>query len=160
MDTARAVIFVGYSMYDLDIQRILFAGNDLRAKTIFIERAGKTREEIENSIQADFGEIFPIGLSGFWNEFDQIAASYVPQDQSDTFFSFERIDANLTGDLLRDADLFNLMLRGEVRTDFVWDKVNGNSSQAYYVTRDHNEQSIDAIKKGTLRRLIEIRLPT
>lgn len=72
LETARAVIFVGYSMYDIDIQRVMFGGDALKEKTIFIERAGKTRAEIESSIQIDFGEVFPVGLDGFWKEFDRI----------------------------------------------------------------------------------------
>lgn len=148
IETARAVIFIGYSMYDLDIQRILFAGDDSKSKTIFIERDGKSIEEIDNSIQIDFGNVLPIGIDGFLNEFDVVSKNYKAQDQSQVFFSFEELHFDALSAPLRDDDLFNLLLKGEVRNDAVWDKVNSNASQPYYIVRDQIEKSVKAISSG------------
>jgi hypothetical protein len=149
LETARSVIFVGYSMYDLDIQRILYAGEDLKAKTIFIERADKTREEIENSLQIDFGSIYPIGLEGFWREFDKIAPSHAPRDESETFFAFDEFNLPAQGGgALRDDDLFQLVLRGQVRTDMVWESINSHSPHRYYILRDQIPKSIQSIAGG------------
>lgn len=150
IETARAVIFIGYSMYDLDIQRILFAGDDIKAKTIFIERVGKTAEEIENSIQVDFGEVLPIGLDGLLVKYDAVAKTYTAQDQSQIFFAFEEFHIKSSAEPLRDDDLFNLLLKGEVRTDAIWDKVNSNSTQSYFVVRDQISTSIKAISGGAV----------
>lgn len=150
IETARAVIFIGYSMYDIDIQRILFSGDEIKAKTIFIERVGKTTEEIENSVQIDFGEVSPVGLGGFWVEYDAVAESYSAQDQSQSFFDFEEFHVDASGDPLRDDDLFGLLLKGEFRTDAIWDRVNSNASQPYYVVRDQVQTSLRAISSGAV----------
>lgn len=149
IETARAVIFIGYSMYDLDIQRILFAGEDIKAKTIFIERVGKTAEEIDSSIQIDFGEVLPIGMTGLLSAYDKVKSSYTAQNEGETWFAFDELQIAATDQPLRDDDLFNLLLKGEVRTDAVWDRVNSNAKQPYFVVRDQIEASAKSVADGT-----------
>jgi len=154
LETARAVIFVGYSMYDIDIQRIMFGGDSLKEKTIFIERAGKTREEIDSSIQVDFGEVFPIGLDGFWQEYDRIARDYVAEDRSTTYFAFEELQPEATPDPLRDDDVFLMLLSGAARTDIVWSTVTGNLEAPYYIIRDQFTRAHASINSGKARNVV------
>ena len=137
-------------MYDLDIQRILFAGEDAKAKTIFIERLGKTTDEIENSIQSDFGEVLPIGISGLISAYDKVISTYTAKNETETWFAFDELEVQATGHPLRDDDLFNLLLKGEVRTDAVWDKVNSSATQQYFIARDQIETSAKAISDGAV----------
>lgn len=148
LETARAIIFIGYSMYDIDIQRIMYGGDALKSKTIFIERSGKTSAEIESSLQIDFGDVFPIGLEGFWREYDSVAATYTAQDDTDTYFAFEELRATTAIDPLRDDDVFSLLLSGTVRTDVVWSTVAGSISSPYFIVRDQIGTSIRAIESG------------
>jgi len=148
LEIARAIIFVGYSMYDIDIQRIMYGGDAFKEKTIFIERSGKTSTEIESSLQIDFGEVFAIGLDGFWNEFDQIAATYTAQNTSDTYFTFEELCQPTTFEPIRDDDVFALLLSGTVRKDAVWSTVFGSSKDPYFIIRDQIASGLSAIKTG------------
>lgn len=148
LETARAIIFIGYSMYDIDIQRILFGGDSLKEKTIFIERNGKTKKEIESSVQIDFGEVYPIGLDGFWGEYDRVAENYEPADLSTTFFAFDEIIPDPISQPLRDDDVFSMLLSGVMRKDIVWNAVTGNETPPYYVFRGQLRIALEAIEDG------------
>ena len=148
LETARAIIFLGYSMYDIDIQRIMFGGDALKDKTIFIEQAGKSKEEVESSLQIDFGEVFPIGLEGFWNEYDIISKSYIPEDLSSTYFAFEEIQPQANPEPLRDDDVFAMLLAGNARADIVWSTITGSLTTPYYIVREQISKSMAAINQG------------
>ena len=149
LETAKAIIFIGYSMYDIDIQRILYGGDALKEKTIFIERQGKSQSEIESSIQIDFGSVFPIGLNGFLLEFEKISREYTPQDYDTTFFAFEELLPGPTPEPLRDDDVFRMLLSGEARTDLIWSAVTGGLEDPYYIVRDQLLRAHSAIVTGT-----------
>ncbi len=148
LETAKAIIFIGYSMYDLDIQRVLFSGDALKEKTIFIERAGKPQAEIDSSIQIDFGSVFPIGLNGFWSAYDNVSLDYMAQDNETTYFAFEEIAPNASPDPLRDDDVFGMLLSGAVRTDLVWSAVTGTITTPYYIARDQLARAYSTIGSG------------
>lgn len=150
LETAKAIIFIGYSMYDIDIQRILFGGDALKEKTVFIERAGKSQAEIDSSIQIDFGDVFPIGLHGFWLEYDKVSQDYSAQNHDTSYFAFEEISPSPTPEPLRDDDVFGMLLSGTIRTDLVWGSVAGTivPPPNYYIVRDQLMRAHSAISSG------------
>lgn len=145
LETARAIIFVGYSMYDIDIQRIMYGGDSLKEKTVFVEREDKSQEEIESSLQIDFGSVYPVGLKGFWEEYDRVSADYIPQELDTTLFAFSELQPLATPEPLRDDDVFRLLLAGDYRQDLVWSSVAGGLSAPYYIVREqllHAHESV------------------
>lgn len=148
LETCNAIIFVGYSMYDLDIQRIVYAAEAIKGKAIFIERPGLTQSEIESSIQYDFGTVLPIGVGGFWKEFDKIHDQYIPQDTSSTLFCFEEIKAPTSTKDFRDDFVFDLLLKGTSDVEFVWNEVHGSSSGKYFAVRDKHQEVLNCISQG------------
>lgn len=145
---SRAVIFVGYSLYDLDIQRILFANDDLINKTIFIEREDKAITDFEGSVQNDFGSIEPIGLSGFWKKFDEVSSTYHPQDEIFSLFSFEELKIADVVKEFRDDFAFDLLLKGEPNLDFIMDSVLNTVERKYFITRESHNNIISQIANG------------
>nr|WP_246782772.1 SIR2 family protein [Wohlfahrtiimonas chitiniclastica] len=63
LNKASAIIFVGYSMYDVDIKKIFFENPELAEKTYFIVRAD-TRIETVYTLRK-FGSILQCGVDGF-----------------------------------------------------------------------------------------------
>lgn len=62
--TAAAIIFVGYSMYDLDIRRILFSEN-ISDRSIFIVAPLNDDNELAAEDLVDLGLVAPIGIDAF-----------------------------------------------------------------------------------------------
>lgn len=145
---SRAVIFIGYSLYDLDIQRILFASDELINKTIFIERDDKKLTDFEGSVQKDFGSIEPIGLSGFWKKFDEVSSTYLPQEKIFSLFSFEELKVAETVREFRDDHVFDLLLKGEPNLEFIMDAVLNTVDRKYFITRENHNKIISHIESG------------
>lgn len=60
---APAVMFIGYSMADLDIARVLFQAPHIRDKVFFIVAADAS--EVERSVLDNYGVVCAIGIEGF-----------------------------------------------------------------------------------------------
>lgn len=133
-------------MYDLDIQRIIFSLELAKEKTIFIERAGKTAAQIENSIQSDFGEVYPIGLEKFIESIKNISLSYVPEETDDSFLDFAEIFPPEQRREFRDDNIYDLWLKGDIDHEFIWDRVNGNASHPYFIIRKEHAEIIAALQ--------------
>jgi hypothetical protein len=147
LQTCKACIFIGYSMYDLDIQRIIFSAEQSKGKTIFIEREGKTVAQIENSLQIDFGEVYPIGLRAFVEQIERERKGYIPKQTDDAFFEFDEIGAPHKIDEMRDDHLFDLMLRGEAKTSLIWDRISGQATEPYFIVRKEHTDALSALER-------------
>lgn len=75
--TASAVIFIGYSMYDLDIRRILY-NEDISDKCVFIIAPINSENELDAEDLGDLGIVAPIGVDAFADAVTKECASYVP----------------------------------------------------------------------------------
>jgi SIR2-like domain len=63
LNGAKSIIYVGYSMSDIDISRLLFLSPELRRKTVFI--VGPDEDEVITSPLEDYGEVYAIGIEAF-----------------------------------------------------------------------------------------------
>lgn len=145
---AKAIFFIGYSMYDLDIQRIVHNIGDLRAKTIFIERVGVDRSEIEFGVQSDFGNVVPIGFDGFVKRINDIKPHHLPKDDKDTIFDFESLIIEQKPTEFRDDSVFDLFLRAELNIPLILDSIRGDLSGPYFVKRNLHDKAVNAVMAG------------
>lgn len=77
---AKAIIFIGYSMYDLDVRRILYE-EDVSDRCLFITAPITEDNELEAEDLADLGLLAPIGLSDFATQVKDELASYKPVEE-------------------------------------------------------------------------------
>ena len=148
LETSRAIFFVGYSMYDLDIGRILYEDSTLKDKTLFIERGDVSPEYFADSVQHDFGTVHAVGLEGFWSEFDAVKKQYNPLERSREILDFSEIKITDNAPLMRDDDAFDFLLKGEMNVDFIWNATKGNGLETAFVLRDAHQTVMDHIHQG------------
>lgn len=139
--SAHAVFFVGYSLYDLEIQEILFAEKSLREKTFFIEYPGLDDEDVEFSDLNDFGTLLPIGVEKFS---DDLNASKLTKIDVNTELTLPGFREQLApGPELsinhRDSDIFKLLLQGIVDESFLWGKNSSLEKNEYLFPRETYE---------------------
>lgn len=77
---AKAIIFVGYSMYDIDIRRILFE-EDVSDRCLFITAPITADNELEAEDLSDLGLLAPIGLGAFATQVRGELARYQPLEE-------------------------------------------------------------------------------
>jgi len=142
---AEAVFFVGHSLADIDVRRLLFESRPLREKAFFIT---DTTDEVTRRRLQRFGTIVQENAARFADRMDKKRAVYEPrEDEELRLFSIDEHPQKTARVAITDTDVLNLLLLGD------WDSTKVSESllfgKAYYVSRDSlSDQILDAVKSG------------
>lgn len=145
-DAARAVIFVGYSMADIDIRRLLYDRPELKEKSFFIVGAGI--DELSKEKMSRFGTVLEIGLEGIVDAFARASASY----SADTGLGplnycirpFEPPASAVA--TFEDRYIFDLLLRGDVHLEYVWQSLHGHL--VYFIDSEAAAAALNSFESG------------
>lgn len=112
IERSSILLFIGYSLYDLDIQRVLKHQSDnIKNKTYFIVHNEISKEE-EYKLKK-FGTVLKIGLDGFYNF---IKSKKIIQKNSDIdLYCFKKIQPYLVASSqkkAKDSDIEKLLING------------------------------------------------
>ncbi|MEN8398578.1 SIR2 family protein, partial [Acinetobacter towneri] len=146
IQAANAIFFVGYSMYDIDIQEILFAEKELKDKIFFIDRDDLTEDEIEDLDISDFGKVLPIGIDKFANDFDRVDSLAISHNSELIISSFEKIEIDPNNiSKVKDTDIFSLLINGELKDDLLINEVTSNENN-YVISREQENIAFGDLK--------------
>jgi len=111
LETASAIIFVGYSMYDIDIQRLLFQTDNLIDKTYFIVHENASFQE--TFFLTDFGHVLPIGLDGFSKLITEKYQHPEQQEIKDNLDCFSLREVKPENEIITDTQIRDFLLFGK-----------------------------------------------
>jgi hypothetical protein len=125
---------VGYSLYDIEIQKILFENSELRNKTYFVTQVDPN-PKTEFTI-SKFGHVIPIGTEHFANLLDEMIDAQ--QDINDEFLleSFVKFEISYENETTRDSDIESMLMYGDVRQSNIDNAVVGNQKTPFLIVRD------------------------
>jgi hypothetical protein len=132
--TAKALFFVGYSLYDLDVARLLYNPELIKSKTIFIDRPGN--DPVLASKIRRFGTLHEIGVQGFANRIDSERSRWVKPDVIEQFDYWRRIYATESMKSTSDSDVYDLVLKGDVSTELLAAQSESPEDVRYSVVRE------------------------
>jgi hypothetical protein len=139
LDRASVIVFVGYSMYDIDIQKIMFNDEYLIAKTYFI-----TLPEPDMELAftlSKFGTIVPIGTDGFASEITKFIGSNPIEEEEHSLQSFKLYELGNSEPNVRDAQIETMLMYGDVSNDSIDSCVLGHIDIPFLIPR----QQIDEV---------------
>ncbi|WP_429044214.1 SIR2 family protein [Aeromonas hydrophila] len=113
--SSKAIIFIGYSLYDIDISRILSDNLELKNKTIFITHELAPRRDIRK--QENFGTVYPISLNGFTSLLSSKLAIYkikTPKSNYQGVIEYVKPTPSKSNDVI---DVHNLLMFGTLSLD-------------------------------------------
>ena len=143
---SRATFFVGYSLFDLDIRRVLFETNELREKCFFV--LGPSPETATVRRVGRFGSLVAKDVEDFGTAIAEEQKDYVaPTSVAIPYDCFERFDPTLRTPTFSDSAVFDLFLKGGVRSDFVWNSLGGGVR--YYLKRVAVEAALGHFRQNT-----------
>jgi tetratricopeptide (TPR) repeat protein len=146
LELAQAVFFVGYSLCDLDISRILFETDSLKSKCFFI--LGKAPAPSTTRRASGFGQVQSMDAAGFAEAIRRKSQVYVPPDKIELArHCVRKFTATTPQRSLADRDLFELLLQGEIKPTFVWDALHGG--RRYFGERHQTRQILDLVQSGS-----------
>lgn len=155
--TAAAVIFIGYSMYDLDVRRVLFS-EDISSKCIFIVAPLTPENELDAEDLADLGVVAPIGVDSFADEVEVVKHDYVPQVPELLLEVWEeKLPVKNIPALPSDTEVLDFLISGDLAPALLLEAC-GPSKNDYVVERtslasleaDLSEDGVRAVVVGDL----------
>lgn len=125
------LVFVGYSLYDIDVKRLLYSLTDLKDRTIFITSPGSSEEE--KFTLGQFGYVYDDGVESFSESLpDPSLIKYSPPVLS----CLAKYSANISETNINDSDVDALFLRGEYKKEIIDNVVFSHKDSEYVVLRD------------------------
>lgn len=141
---AKAIFFVGYSMYDLDIQRTLNSTLNLSEKTFFFIGLDNTfnNKLISKKIEP-YGTDTKMTAQELSEAITVARMNHVPKKEHDPFYSFikARSNFNISIDHINSSLVFNLLMYGSISSEFLAAQIN-NHKLNYIVRRDYHLKNV------------------
>lgn len=145
LQAAQAVFFVGYSLADLDVRRLLFE-EELVDKSFFI--LGPSPDMATAHRAARYGLLTALGSEEFAKQLYDFRKTYIP-DPSPAPINFCVVpyNAEVKPASLEDRNVFELLLFGRIRPEFIAATFLGQVN--YCCPRKVNQTAMDRIGSGT-----------
>lgn len=141
----RAAFFLGYSLADLDIKRVLFDTPDLREKTFFV--LGRSVDTVTARRAARFGTVLPLDTAAFADSAEQKHASYSPPERLEGVgYSIQRFAPPHEVPAFSDRLVFDLLLLGDVKPEFVWSALH--TGPRYFLERSAATHALDQFDRS------------
>lgn len=145
LETASAIVFIGYSMYDMDVKKFLFENPSLQEKTYFIVRDGANFKEFFTLRK--YGHVLPIGIDGFSNLAKDVQ---VLKEEEGVMFtdSLIRHEISEVQSEFRDIDSERLFLFGDYDIAKLHESLREIESFPFFIKRNIVTTCLDNIKKN------------
>ncbi|PCQ38542.1 SIR2 family protein [Providencia rettgeri] len=151
---AKCIIFVGYSLYDMDIKKLLIENTEyLSEKTFFITRKGSSI--IDSFDLIDYGTVLPIGVDGFSEIVDEANAIKETlvntQHEIRTLNLYQHMDSSST--IIDEREVYSSLLFG-VNDNLFFDKIalsiinNEYNGVTKFINRKEINDIVNKIQSG------------
>lgn len=142
---ASAVFFLGYSLYDFDIKKILFNTNALKNKCFFV--IGKNPEVLTLKRAERFGSLSKKNIEGFAKDVVKESKDFNPSIIDEPIFVANREyfpDTNPAS--ITDQDFINLLLYGDIKKKLLSESLR--TGKRYLLKRELTEKVFDLFDEG------------
>ena len=148
LSVARVVVFVGYSLHDLDIRRVLLATGPQQSKTFFY--VGPEPSKVLSHRLSKFGIVVPLDSATLADVIGTEISTYTPREREPMLQRVVvRRKAKSTTHPPQDRDIANFFLWGSASHDFVWGSVTETNQWHYICCRDQLERAMQLLEDGT-----------
>lgn len=133
LQRSKAIIFIGYSLADIDVARLIFNPAIFRSKIHFVDRA-----EIDPVLKAKlsrFGTVHPIGLDALRGIVESERSSWTKPDLIEEYQCFSRLEIEDGNRTPSDDDFYDLILRGVSRDGLMLAQAEKPGNPIYTVIR-------------------------
>jgi hypothetical protein len=143
IEHASAIFFVGYSMYDLDIKRIVKNDIDIKTKIFFIVKPNEDKKEIFKL--SKYGSVLDIGI----DEFAKLVSEIIADDtimQSDDLEAFQKVKNLERIKEPTDTQIIDLFYKGKLLETEIFTSVTDDSN--YLIKRSDIDKNAQLIVDG------------
>jgi hypothetical protein len=139
-----AIFFVGYSLYDIEIEKLLRKFPEYKEKTFFI--LGSQASLKNQFLLSSYGKVLPIGIEPFAAALSDLCHN--EDDQELWLDSFEVYQKSETCEEITDSEIRCFLQFGRLAEEFVRLAITSRQPKPYLVRRDNIEKVAETILKG------------
>lgn len=147
LERSNAIIFAGYSLYDIEIQKILFENEFLKEKIYFITQENPDKKLLFTL--SKFGNVIPIGIEEFA---DQLSKKKIQSNNNkvdnDYLESFLEYNISYSSETIRDSHVEKMLMYGEIKQSLIDSAVLGYQRIPYLIIRSQLEIILDFSKSN------------
>ncbi|WP_170853506.1 SIR2 family protein [Serratia marcescens] len=145
LEFSNAIIFIGYSLYDIEIKSILHQSPELKDKTYFI--TGPDMDIESDFTLRQYGTVIPIGIEGFVSKL-KLQRCNTLLDDSYIFNSLNEYHLQQSHSAVRDDQVEKMLMYGDVDDSFIDDFIIGHSQRPFLSLRRHIEDVKKLVSNG------------
>jgi len=146
--TASVVFFVGYSMYDLDVRRILF-NEDISSKSIFVIAPLTSDNELDAEDLSDIGSVASIGIDAFAKTVKEIQTNYTPEEPELLLDAWEEVHlVRSAASLPSDGDVLDFLIKGDLKESLLLEAIGPKKDKYVLERTSYSHLKADLLKKG------------
>ena len=134
LQSSRAVFFVGYSLYDVDVSRILFNPSLIIDKTHFIDRDNV--DPVLETKLSRFGTVYSIGIARFAETIAQQQSVWIRPNVVEQYENWKLVSPASTHEKPSDEDVYKLVLQGVVNDEYLLAQSDKPDDSSYTVIRE------------------------
>lgn len=144
LERSSAIVFLGYSMYDIDVKKILFENPEFAEKTYFVVKEGATFQD--TFMLKKFGHILPIGVKKFGEMIQDLKSI----EESNEFNPESLVKYEIFEDTqdIRDADSEKFLLFGSYSHKLLQSSLIENSNVPFAAKRTYLLDCVSHINSG------------
>ncbi len=146
LERSSAIVFVGYSMYDIEIQRILFEDDAFKEKVYFITSDNPDPKSVFTL--SKFGYVFPIGVSGFSKLINDNIKMFQNNDDEHNYESLCLYELSNESKEIRDSHVEIFLYYGNLDDTYIDNGVSGKQRIPYLIIRDELQKVLEFTKSG------------
>lgn len=146
LERSAATVFVGYSMYDIEIQRVLHSNSTLKEKTYFITSPSPSHDLLYTL--SKYGHVLPIGIEGLARLISNNAGTF--KEVADFYVLKSLVEYELQEDTVdvRDSTVERFFLYGYIDDSLIDEAVSGTQRVPYLILRRQAANAFAHMRKG------------
>lgn len=146
LEQCSALIFIGYSLYDIDIEKILFSCPEFKEKTYFVVEKGSKHKELFSL--SKYGHVLDISLDGFVEIIVNINPNERCGEGKEWLEAFEQYEITENDSRITDNEIIRFILSGEIRNSRIDDAISSYQKKKYLIIREKNSEIVNRLLKG------------
>lgn len=149
ISSSRSVFFIGYSLFDLDIDRVLYRSEQTKRKFFF--SISPDADEIESSTIERYGSIVPGGIDQIYQNFLKQRSVYTPPSFPRSFTALReltKVDNETNNSDTSAQILYKQLVHGILPEKEVLNGLNLYDNQPYIIPRQQDKIAQDEIRHG------------
>ena len=140
LQRSKAIVFIGYSLADINVARLIFNPEIFRSKIHFIDQT-----EIDPVLKtklSQFGTVHPVGLKTLRDIVESERASWTKPDLIEEYQCFSQLKIEDDSSPPSDDDFYNLILHGVPRDGLMLAQAETPADPSYTVIRTCEDKCI------------------